>query len=207
LRRGDKQALERVIDEYSGYVAAVVRHTLDDARGQLRAQDCEELVSDVFVALWRAASRLRADSRLKPWLAVAARNRALNWARERSRRIVTVPNMTEMLFGEDALAGAGAPGWSDALAGADVSGLATRQAGGEQSPPPEPLETLARDALITDALALLDEQSRRLMVGYYLEDQSIRELAEATGYSEPSIKSRLFRSRKLLKKYLQQEGF
>ncbi|MDR1422879.1 MAG: hypothetical protein LBI64_08480, partial [Coriobacteriales bacterium] len=101
LRKGDRQALERAIDEYGGYVAAVVRHTLDDARGQLRSEDCEELVSDVFVALWRTAPRLRADSRLKPWLAVVARNQALNWARERSHRVMTVPDLAEVIPSDD----------------------------------------------------------------------------------------------------------
>jgi RNA polymerase sigma factor (sigma-70 family) len=123
---------------------------------------------------------------------------------------MTVPDLAEVIPSDDVFgdvpAGADAPGWGAAPAGTDAPGLAARQSERYGSPP-EPLETLARDALITDALGILDEQNRHLMVGYYLKDQSIHELAETTGYSEPSIKSRLFRSRKLLKGYLQQEGF
>lgn len=78
LRRGNTVALERAISQYSGYVMAVIEHTLGKSAAE---EDKEELASDVFVALWKNAAALKADSRLKPWLAVVARNAALNRAR------------------------------------------------------------------------------------------------------------------------------
>jgi RNA polymerase sigma-70 factor (ECF subfamily) len=172
LRAGDTRALERLIGEYSGYVAAVVRHTLGTA---VRNEDCEELVSDVFITLWNKAAGLAPESHLKPWLAVVARNKALNWARTR-RPEPADTNDVATLVGYAALA------------------------------EPDTLDSIARNQLIAEALDTLDEESRKLMVGYYLEDRSIGELAQMTGHSQPMIKSRLYRSRKLLQARLQQEG-
>jgi RNA polymerase sigma-70 factor (ECF subfamily) len=78
LKRGEPLALETAIERYGGYVAAVIRHTL--GRG-CSAEDLDELISDVFVALWQNAANLRDGSRLKSWLAVVARNTSLNAAR------------------------------------------------------------------------------------------------------------------------------
>ncbi len=74
LRRRDQQGLEEAIHRYGGYVAAVVRRTLGPFGVE---QDGEELVSDVFVALWQNAEKLRDDSSLKNWLGAVARNGAL----------------------------------------------------------------------------------------------------------------------------------
>jgi RNA polymerase sigma-70 factor (ECF subfamily) len=75
LRRQNPRALEDAIDLYGGYVLAVVKHTLGKTGTR---EDAEELVSDVFVTLWRKADSLDLDSHLKPWLAVVARNTSLN---------------------------------------------------------------------------------------------------------------------------------
>lgn len=78
LKQGAPTALETAIKTYGGYVAAVVRHTLGNT---CSTQDVEELVSDVFVRLWKNTAKLDENSSLKAWLAVVARNCALNKAR------------------------------------------------------------------------------------------------------------------------------
>jgi len=75
LRRQDLRALEVAIDLYGGYVMAVARYTLGSIGTR---EDAEEVVSDVFVTLWRKSSSLNPDSNLKPWLAVVARNTSLD---------------------------------------------------------------------------------------------------------------------------------
>ncbi len=75
LRRGQRDALHRAINQYSGYVAAVARNVLGE---QATREDLEELVSDVFVSLWRAAERLDESRPLKSYLAAIARNAAID---------------------------------------------------------------------------------------------------------------------------------
>ena len=84
LRRQDAAALEAAITRYGAYAAAVVRGR---SRGLLRPEDQEEIVSDVFVALWQSAPRI-SGTQLRPWLGAVARNRTVEAMR---RENVYVP--------------------------------------------------------------------------------------------------------------------
>lgn len=79
LRQHRQQALETAIDQYSAYVATVIRNVLG-ASGTL--EDAEELTSDVFLTLWEHAADV-APGKLKPWLGSVARNRARDRLRQR----------------------------------------------------------------------------------------------------------------------------
>lgn len=72
LRRGNTDALETIIDTYSAYVYAIVKNIIDPP---LQPEDCEEVVSDVFLQLWRSAEELQPGN-LKAWLASVTRSRA-----------------------------------------------------------------------------------------------------------------------------------
>lgn len=78
LQAQDPKGLEEAIRRYSPYVAGVLRKTLG-AFGT--REDLEEMASDVFVALWQSAQKLRPHSDLKLWLGVVARNRAFKHLR------------------------------------------------------------------------------------------------------------------------------
>lgn len=74
LKEGDRLALDRAMDAYTPYLASVVWHTLG---AFATAEDVEEVVSDVFLALWSHRESLRSES-VKSWLAAVARNRAID---------------------------------------------------------------------------------------------------------------------------------
>lgn len=80
LKHGQRGALDRTISRYSGYVASVVRTALGT---RATHEDVEEIVSDVFVSLWRAAERLddERDS-LKSYLGTIARHAAIDRLRQ-----------------------------------------------------------------------------------------------------------------------------
>lgn len=71
LQSGDAQALEAIIDRYTGYVYTIVRNF---SRGKLTPEDMEEITSDVFLRLWQSRARLQEDAPLSPYLAAIARN-------------------------------------------------------------------------------------------------------------------------------------
>lgn len=77
IRRGDEDALAGLIVKYGAYVSAVVR-------GIIRGgdEDIEEVVSDVFLALWHNAERPD-PMKLKAYLGGIARNKAKNKLRKR----------------------------------------------------------------------------------------------------------------------------
>jgi RNA polymerase sigma-70 factor (ECF subfamily) len=77
LRQGDKGALVRLYDEYSGLVYGIARRILRDATA------AEDVVQEVFLQLWRKPGSFDEQrGRLAPWLAVVARHKALDLSRK-----------------------------------------------------------------------------------------------------------------------------
>ena len=58
LQAGERAALRRTMEVYAGYTSAVLGNTL---RGQASREDLEELLSDVFLSLWRSREGLDPD--------------------------------------------------------------------------------------------------------------------------------------------------
>lgn len=81
LRAGDEAALGEIIERYTPYVGAIVWNIV---RESLSLEDAQELVSDVFCALWRNAEKARPEA-LKGYLGSIARHRALNALRHAGR--------------------------------------------------------------------------------------------------------------------------
>jgi RNA polymerase sigma-70 factor (ECF subfamily) len=88
-----------------------------------------------------------------------------------------------------------------------------------QRPPQEPLSTL-EDAFVGEQLEelpafepLLNEVAqlpvieREVIVLFYMEDLTLAEIAEVLGVPDGTVKSRLFRARRLLRLQLQKRGY
>jgi RNA polymerase sigma-70 factor (ECF subfamily) len=83
LRRRDTAALEWVMDAYAAYVSTIVTNIIGSC---MTTQDVEETASDVFLALWHNADKLK-PGKLKAYLASIARSRAKNKLRERGKEV------------------------------------------------------------------------------------------------------------------------
>ena len=80
LRENRRSALEQAMERYAGYAAAVLGRTLGAGASR---EDLEELLSDVFLSLWRHRMDLDPEKPLKSWLAAVARNRAVDFLRRK----------------------------------------------------------------------------------------------------------------------------
>ncbi|MDR0917088.1 MAG: sigma-70 family RNA polymerase sigma factor [Oscillospiraceae bacterium] len=78
ISQGDAESLEKVIDKYSAYVAAVIRNK---AGGVISRQDVEEIASDAFFALWQNAGKLFLPN-IKAYLAGVARHKTVDKLRK-----------------------------------------------------------------------------------------------------------------------------
>ena len=96
LQRGDPQAFEQVLRQYSAYVVTVIRNR---SRRALTEQDIEEVAADVFVALWQSASTIQ-PGRMRQWLGQLARNKTIDRLR---RSDLLVPLDDTMLQMDDTL--------------------------------------------------------------------------------------------------------
>ena len=92
LKRGDTQALGWFIHKYTPYVTTVVHNIIGNSMDRA---DIEEVVSDVFVALWQNADKLHSP---RGFLGTTARNKAKNKAREKK---LTLPLEEEILVIEE----------------------------------------------------------------------------------------------------------
>lgn len=78
LKRGDPEALGWFIDRYTPYVITVICNVIG---GRMSTCDIEEAASDVFLAFWQNAGKVRPLS-VKGYLGTIARNRAKNKLRQ-----------------------------------------------------------------------------------------------------------------------------
>ena len=78
LKQGNADALEWLIECYAGYVNTIIYNIIG---GTMTAFDVEEVVSDVFLALWENADKAKVNT-LKAYLGSIARNKAKNKLRE-----------------------------------------------------------------------------------------------------------------------------
>ena len=91
IRQDPDTGLRWAMRDYAALVRGIARRILP---GQDR--DIDECTADVFVALWRNASRLEtADIPVRAWLIVTARNTAINRYRSLQRHN-TLPLTTEL---------------------------------------------------------------------------------------------------------------
>lgn len=75
---GDQDAMADLYDRYSGIVYGVALRVLGDTTA------AEDVLQEIFLQLWRKPQAFNAErGRLAPWLAVIARNRAIDLLRKR----------------------------------------------------------------------------------------------------------------------------
>lgn len=74
LKKRDPAGLAYFIDRYTPYVSTVIWNVISR---RMSVQDAEELCSDVFMALWQTAERLRTAS-VKAYLGSMARFKAIS---------------------------------------------------------------------------------------------------------------------------------
>ena len=79
VKQGDTAAFEQLVDKYKQPVMNVVYRMLRDAT------EAEDVAQNVFVQVYKSASRYEVSSKFSTWLFTIARNLCLNELRRRSR--------------------------------------------------------------------------------------------------------------------------
>lgn len=78
IRAGNQEAMAHIYDRYSPIVYSVALRVLGETAA------AEDVLQEIFLQLWRNPSSFDASrGNLAPWLAVVARNRALDTLRKR----------------------------------------------------------------------------------------------------------------------------
>ena len=142
--------------------------------------DAEECVNDTYLRTWNAIPPAR-PSAFRAWLGRIARNLSLDrWKQLRTQK--RGGDTTEILLGE----------LDDCV------------------PAPHGTEKAMEDreiaALISAFLRGLPGEARVIFLRRYWYGESVADIAEKQGCGQGKVKSTLFRTRKALRAYLEQEG-
>ncbi|MDX6610895.1 MAG: polymerase sigma-70 factor, subfamily [Blastocatellia bacterium] len=178
LQRGEAAAFDRLVQERTGDVYALLYRLTEDA------EEARDLTQETFLRAFQSISRFRGDADLKTWIYRIAINQARNrwrWWRRRRR---------DVHFSLDATNGHSEQPLSATLAAPDDAN-------------PE-RETLAheREAVLRAALQTLGRSYREAVVLRDVEGLSYDEIAATLEISIGTVKSRLSRGRLELRRKL-----
>ncbi len=161
LKAGDEHALGELFDLVAPWILGLVLHIVHDE------DEAEEVVSDVFVQLWRHIDQHDAGrGPLVPWILSIARNRALDALRRR-RRWWSKSARLEQAHAVDV-------------------GAVPPAAPHEAAVPGWPVHREVHAALAT-----LSEEQRRVVQLSYFEGLSHREIAQRLHQPLGTVKTRL----------------
>ena len=166
IRAGDEAAYESL---YLEYHESLWRFAYTLVRS---AEIAEELVQDIFLALWRDRTKWRVTTSIRLWLYGAVRNRAMN--HRRHERVVATVALRESALDE-----------GDRPAGMGV-------------PPMDPhtaLEASELDERIDRALATVSERRRIAMTLRWRHQFTPAEIAEVLATTPEAVRVLLVRAR------------
>jgi RNA polymerase sigma-70 factor (ECF subfamily) len=170
---GERDAFAALVRQHQRLVAHVVHRMVRDPR------DREELCQDVFFRVYRKLDTFAHQARLSTWIARIAYRACLNHLERRD-----LP-----LYDDLHDAGEGGEPAIDRVAGSG----------------PSPLDSAEAEEMRAFVRARVDElpvQYRTVVTLYHLEEMSVGEIVEVTELPDGTVKSHLFRARKLLKEKL-----
>lgn len=169
LKNNDESAIEELITRYGQYAAAIV---LGVGGASLNAEDVEEVVSDVFYALWKSRHGLQETDSIKPYLSQITRNMTRNkWSRVRNEQP-----------------------WDDELS---VIGTPATD---------EVVIQKERITIIKKLMAAFHYPDKDILTAYYFREYKLEDIASMYKLPLSTVKSKIYRGRKLIVRYFNKGG-
>ena len=168
---GDTAAFEHLIERHQTLVAGTVARMLGSN------SDVEDIAQQVFIRVWKSASRYVPRAKFTTWLLKITRNLVFNELR-RSKRHALVPMQSD-------------PQWEALPVKDEVT----------QAPDASLLEAELQRKIEEAILSLPQSQRMALILRRY-EELNYEQIAEVLNLSVPAVKSLLFRARTELRERL-----
>ena len=172
---GNEKAFSQLVSIYEDSVFNMAMYITKNR------EDALDVSQEVFLKLWRTLESFRGECSIKSYLMKLTKNAALDLKRRNSYR-QTVSLTMENDEGE-----------SSQLDIADTS---------EDANPQEAYLRRERIERVRRAISELDEEHRQVIVMREINGMSYREISDALGINEGTVKSRINRARSALKKIL-----
>jgi RNA polymerase sigma-70 factor, ECF subfamily len=175
VKQGDTAAFTELVEKYKQPIMNLAYRTVRDMT------EAEDLAQNVFVQVYKSASRYKSTAKFSTWLFTIARNLCLNEIRRRSRHPAESLDATHPDQGDQPL---------------------QQYEDKKTFSPPESLLQGELSQQIDRALADLPENQRSAILLCRQEELSYGEIAEALGCSVSATKSLIHRGRETLKERL-----
>jgi RNA polymerase sigma factor (sigma-70 family) len=179
ILNGKTSTFRILVERYQRLVAHIVFRMVPNPVEQ------EEIAQEVFIKVYQYLATFKFNSRLSTWIGRIAFNTCMNHLRKEK-----IP-LFEDLF---TFPGDNRNTWKDR----DHSEVLHE----DRSDPAIHVEQEERQKKVQAGIAALPVPYRLIITLFHLEELSYLEIAEITGLPEGTIKSHLFRGRKLLKEKL-----
>jgi RNA polymerase sigma-70 factor (ECF subfamily) len=174
-KEGDAQAWDTLIAQYE---KSVYKFAYSLSRNY---DDAADIAGQVFVRLYENIKSFRNDSHFTSWLFCIVRNVYVDTC-------IRAPHRNHLSLDD----------------GMEFEGERLFREIVDPSPTPEESSIdQERRALLSTAIQHLPEYQRRIMVMYHSENRSYEEIAQVTGLSLGTVKSRLSRARSMLRTRLE----
>ena len=137
-------------------------------------EEAEEVAQDVFLKVYKTLGQFEKKSKFSTWLYTVAWRTAIDRARHKQILTDSIDD-EEGAFGQIA------------------------------TPDETPLQAVQHSDLqqqLQQAIQQLRPDDAALITLYYLNEKSVKEIADITGLTETNIKTKLYRTRELLREYL-----
>lgn len=174
IRQQDESAARALIDHLHPLVQKIVRANLP------RRADVEDLMQDVFVKIFSHLDQFRGGVPFEHWVSRIAVNHCINALRAQRSR----------------------PEWRMADLSEDHAEVIEAIAS-DPDRDPHPGEALGARELLEKLLAQLSPRERMLIQLLELEDRTIEEVRQRTGWSAVSVRVSVFRARQKLNRLYQ----
>lgn len=162
LKSKKRNSIDEAVEVYTPYLSVVLYNMVGN---RLPKEDIEEIISDVFVALWKNAESIDSEKgTVRSYIAAAARNFALKRLSKKT----------------------------DCISLDDI----------EISDKTQAFEEDLANGAVWDAVMSLGEPDNEIFVRYYKFDEKLKDISKATGLNISTVKTKLSRGKKKLKKIL-----
>ena len=147
-------------------------------RGIVGMSEADDLMQESFIKAWDRLSTYRQRGKFPAWLGVIARRTCFDYLRQRQRRPSTSLDRLTDSLGDQFAAESGERSLDEHLLNIELGGA------------------------LREALESLPEEQRRAVYYRDVADMEYREIADATGWSMGTVKSRISRGRASMREFL-----
>ena len=180
----DEAAIARVISKYEKLLWKIVTGALGSAGAE---EDAEECVADVFIRLWLEPDKFDpARGSLKTYLSVMARSVAL----DRRRMLARLAALRT--------------GPIDNAPDSNESALPDQSRAADSDPAQQLVKT-EELAELQEAINMLSEDERTIIIERYVRGRKPREIAPALGMEIKQVKNQIYRAKKKLGRILEEK--